>query len=346
MKDVKAIVYRYLTDVDFFNMYKPTGTETGGGVQLYIDFPTSAISVRHWQTFFNQVRDIQQRRVTRGPEWDFPVYSIGIPDTSIVQRLRIYQRRKASICIPNQNLNTRSANRVRAWHPARGFPQPQDPQNRHALPKGLVVYLVRIYENDIWAGWFLSDISAPSPCRNTLSVQLLQEMMDSDCSPGDAGFMSFRRNCLLIDETDSVAPFSAQVSGHTECVMAVSTSRHGTHRGTATRRIRSGARVERISRQRRQRTEDEIVQSLFGEDEDCPISVGPDEREFIVRVRQRNQRAVRDLKELYEHQCQITGDQFTFQKRDCTPYTEVHHLVPLGSGGADGLTPKNCTIVD
>ena len=115
MRVVRAIVFRYLTDADFFNMYKPTGTETGGGGQLYIDFRTSAISVRHWQTFFNQVRDIRQRQVRRGPEWDFPVHSIGTPDTSTVQRLRIYQRRDASICIPNQNLNTRSANRVRAW---------------------------------------------------------------------------------------------------------------------------------------------------------------------------------------------------------------------------------------
>ena len=30
MRRVRAIVYRYLTDADFFNMYKPTGTETGG----------------------------------------------------------------------------------------------------------------------------------------------------------------------------------------------------------------------------------------------------------------------------------------------------------------------------
>lgn len=340
MREVRAIVFRYLTDADFFNMYKPAGIETGGGGQLYIDFHTSAISVRHWQTFFNQVRDIRQRQVRRGPEWDFPVHSIGTPDTSTIQRLRIYQRRGASICIPNQNLNTRSANRVRAWHPARGFPQPQDPTNRRALPEGLVVYLVRTYENEVWAGWFLNDVSAPSACRDTLSTQLLQEMLDGDSSPGDVGFMSFRRNCLLIDETNDVAPFSAQGSGPTQGVATVSTTRHGTRRGSATQRTRAGAR---IPRRRKQRTEDEIVQSLFGEDEDCPTSVEPDTRKTVVRVRQRNQRAVRDLKELYEHQCQITDAQFTFLKRDGTPYTEVHHLVPLGTGGADN--PRNMIIV-
>ena len=37
MRVVRAIVFRYLTDADFFNMYKPTGTEIGGGGQLYID---------------------------------------------------------------------------------------------------------------------------------------------------------------------------------------------------------------------------------------------------------------------------------------------------------------------
>ena len=343
MREVRAIVFRYLTDVDFFNMYKPTGTEAGGGGQRYIDFRTSGISVHHWQTFFNQVMDIQQSQVRNGPEWDFPVHSIGVQDTSTVQRLRVYQRREASICIPNQNLNTRSPNRVLAWSPARGFPQPQDPTNRHTLPEGLVVYLVRTYENEVWAGWFLNDVSAPSPCRDTLSTQLLQEMLDGDSSPGDVGFMSFRSNCLLIDETNGAAPFSAQGSGATQGVVDVSTTRHGTRRGSATLGTRAGARIPRILRQRKQRTEDEIAQSLFGEDEDCSTSVEPDVIETVVRVRQRNQKAVRDLKELYEHQCQITGDRFTFLKRNGTPYTEVHHLVPLGSGGADN--PRNMIIV-
>ncbi|MGD8786977.1 MAG: hypothetical protein PVJ60_06095, partial [Phycisphaerales bacterium] len=292
MRVVRAIIFRYLTDADFFNMYKPTGTEAGGGGQLYIDFRTSAVSVHHWMKFFNNVRDIRQSQVKRGPEWDFPINSIGTQENSNVQRLRIYQRRAASICIPNQNINTRSANRVRAWNPIQGFPQPQDPANRHALPAGLVVYLVRTYENEVWAGWFLNDASAPSPCRDRLSTLMLREMLDGDSSTGDVGFMSFRKNCLLIDETNSAAPFFAQDSVSNQDLVTISTTRHGTHRRSATRRARTGTRGPRIPRRRRQRTEDEIVQSLFGEDEDCPTNVGLNVREAVVRVRQRNQKAV------------------------------------------------------
>ncbi len=49
------------------------------------------------------------------------------------------------------------------------------------------------------------------------------------------------------------------------------------------------------------------------------------------------------MKALYEHKCQITGEQYTFKKRDGTNYTEAHHLVPLGDGGADN--PLNMIIV-
>ena len=34
MKEVESVVYRYLTNADFFNTYKPRGTERGGGGRL------------------------------------------------------------------------------------------------------------------------------------------------------------------------------------------------------------------------------------------------------------------------------------------------------------------------
>lgn len=65
-------------------------------------------------------------------------------------------------------------------------------------------------------------------------------------------------------------------------------------------------------------------------------------KEVLVKVRIRNRKAVRALKKLYG-QCQIGGTDGVFQKRDGTPYLEVHHLVPLGEGGSDD--PKNMIVV-
>jgi hypothetical protein len=43
MQKVRSIIFRYLTTADFFNIYKPSGTEEGGGGQGYIDFPVNAV---------------------------------------------------------------------------------------------------------------------------------------------------------------------------------------------------------------------------------------------------------------------------------------------------------------
>src|SRR5437899_1252472 len=101
MKRIREIVYRFLTTTDFFNMYKPPGTEAGGGGQLYIDFPTSSVPVRLWRHFFHNVRGSNESRGTRGPRWTVPVRSVGIQRDEI-ERLVVYQRRPQTICIGNQ----------------------------------------------------------------------------------------------------------------------------------------------------------------------------------------------------------------------------------------------------
>ena len=58
---------------------------------------------------------------------------------------------------------------------------------------------------------------------------------------------------------------------------------------------------------------------------------------------QRNQKIVAALKALYGGRCQLTGDQFVFKKTDGELYCEAHHLLALGSGGAD--SPYNLVIV-
>ena len=48
-------IYRFLTHADFFNIYKPSGTEERGGGQSYIDIPVSKVSVNQWKEFFSGV---------------------------------------------------------------------------------------------------------------------------------------------------------------------------------------------------------------------------------------------------------------------------------------------------
>jgi 5-methylcytosine-specific restriction protein A len=54
----------------------------------------------------------------------------------------------------------------------------------------------------------------------------------------------------------------------------------------------------------------------------------------IQKVRKRDQAAARSVRKLYNN-CQISGDQFLFLNKQGKPYLEVHHLIPLGKGGAD-----------
>ena len=339
MKQAQSIIYRYLTEADFFNMYKPPKTEAGGGGQLYIDFLTSSIPVPSWDRFFNGVRNLKRTVVTNGPQWMFPIHSIGI--TSAKQTLRIYQRREASICIPNQNINTRSANRVHAWSPNNGFPKPDNPENRNSLPAGLAVYLVRTTDNKVWAGWFQQSDGIGEPCRNDAGRQLLDSMLNSK-KAGDVGMLEFVSKNLLLDTNTHAAPLVGVEPSNPSHVSATlnNVSELGqTENSTNTVKLRTSSTTTGSQ----SKTEDELTDFLFREDEKGNNEQLEQYREAVVTVRQRNQTIVQALKELYNNECQLTGQEFTFLKRDGTPYTEAHHLIALGQGGADD--PRNIIIV-
>ena len=95
--------------------------------------------------------------------------------------------------------------------------------------------------------------------------------------------------------------------------------------------------------QRKPRSEEEITKSLFDEDNSYASEPEDKLKEVIVKVRIRNAKAVQGLKELYQGRCQISGEQFTFTKKDGALYCEAHHLIPLGNEGAD--SPYNIIIV-
>jgi len=69
--------------------------------------------------------------------------------------------------------------------------------------------------------------------------------------------------------------------------------------------------------------------------------VPPRKRKVLAEVISRNLVLADRLKRLYHGRCQICGS--TFRKRDGSPYSESHHLVPLGRNGADA--PSNIVVL-
>jgi 5-methylcytosine-specific restriction enzyme A len=315
MRTAHTVIYRYLSNADFFNIYKPAGAEVGGGGQTYIDFLTRFIPIDDWRAFFQGIAAVIEDAGAQGPRWTVPINNIGIPARQRMQQVVIYQRRPASVCVSSQRLQGRGANRVIAWNPQFGFPEPVDPNNRFELPPGLAIYFVRTYEGEIWAGWF----QQPVIYRDPLAGDLLRQMLADD-EPGSVGILRFRQGQLSFDEEDPVRPFF-----------------------TIAREGQPGRNEDRVREPepRYDRSEELLLRSLFQEDENIPEN--PERREYVVAVRRRNSAAVRALKQLYRHECQVTGTRWIFRKRDGVNYTEAHHLIPLGEGGADD--PRNIIIV-
>lgn len=177
---------------------------------------------------------------------------------------------------------------------------------RQQLPKGLAVYFVRTESNKVYAGWFVNSGHYTDLCQDENARDILRGMLDNS-EPGDAGAIRVIGSTLHIDPSEAVAPFTS--SGV---------------------RVVPPAEVE----------EGEIFENVLLEEDE--YKEAPD-REIIIKVKSRNQKAVKALKKLYRGKCQITGGDQTFVKRDGTLYSEAHHLVPLGEGGADN--PKNIVVI-
>lgn len=325
MRTVQYIVFRYLTDADYFHIYKPTGTEAGGGGQSYIDFKTGAITPEEWQAFFSGTPS--EMRVD-GPRWTFPVWSIGINDS---QNLTIFQRRPQSFAISSQKITSSQSHRVYSWLPENGFPEPDDPTDRQACPDNLVIYIVRTTNDEYWAGWFQNT----NPSRDSAAARVIADMLPPAPVEGHAGFIN-ANGALLLDETDSTTPFYTS-QGQTVTSIPTAPLEPPTSPGTPPSRPPT-------PRTRPARSEEEIMEELFNDDESPDVPETAEITERIVRTRTRNARAISDLKRLYQGKCQITSDSFSFKKKNGDLYCEAHHLVALGEEGAD--SPFNIIIVN
>lgn len=205
MRPIRSIVYRYLTDADFYNMYKPHGSEAGGGGQTYIDFPTGDVSIAEWKKFFSDVTGIHETSRAQGPVWNVPIGSIGLAQTK--QMVGIYQRRLQSVSIANQTLDRPQTNRIDAWNPNHGFPQPADPTSRQQCPSGLVVFLVSTTDHTVWAGWFLNTASMPPSVHMDVRAHLADLLRARSMRKNRAGFIELSEPVVWLDETNPIQPF-------------------------------------------------------------------------------------------------------------------------------------------
>ncbi|WKZ37599.1 MAG: hypothetical protein QY332_06590 [Anaerolineales bacterium] len=302
------VIFRYLTFADYYNIYKPSGSEARGGGQTYIDFGIGSVTRENWQDFFNNARNVVSNLEGTALRWEFTIKSIGINRN---QTITIYQRREQTFSIAAQRIGSDHSNRVWAWHPDYGFPSPSNPADRQSRPDDLAVYLVRCNNGTIWAGWFQGRL----PCQDANTNEILSTMTNADSRNGYSGFLDLTEQNIFINEQNIQTTFVSQTT---------EVYRPAINRNTR-RQVQLAEEI----------TTDELLDNDF--------ETGGQQNRRVQLVLQRNKRAVRDLKRLYNGECQISGSQFTFTKLDGSLYSEAHHLIPLGLQGAD--SPFNIIIV-
>ena len=192
MRFVESIVFRELTNAEFFNINKPRGTERRGGGQSYIDFPLSAITIENWKSFFKSIASINE---PSGPKWTFTINSLGT--TKGNQEVTISQRRPSSVSIRSQKLASSQSNRIYAWRPdLTGFPEPPEPQ-KHSHIHNLHVYITKLDNDEYWAGWFHIE----EPEQNWPINEMLNRMFVES-----TGYLQFDNN-VAFEPTDDTWPF-------------------------------------------------------------------------------------------------------------------------------------------
>lgn len=163
--------------------------------------------------------------------------------------------------------------------------------------QNLVVYIVKTTDSEYWAGWFLQNQIPADWVGNASLSKMFTEV---------AGYLKFRRP-LFIEITNSTWGF------HFNAI-------------TIANEIPTDEDVE---------IEQELEDTSPRLQELIETHTHPEIVNRVMRIRQRNSRLVRNLKNLYGGRCQITGEQLTFVKRNGDFYSEVHHLIPLGENGSD-----------
>lgn len=172
------------------------------------------------------------------------------------------------------------------------------PNDYNPDSENLVVYILKTTDGEYWAGWLLQN-QVPA---NWVGNAALGRMFTDE----SAGYLKFRRK-LFVDTASRDWSFHFNAA-------------------TIANDIPTEQDVE---------TELELEDTSPRLQELIDAHTHPEIVNRVMRIRQRNNRLVRNLKTLYEGRCQITGEQLTFLKRNGEWYSEVHHLIPLGENGSD-----------
>ena len=317
LAELTELVFRQITPADFFNINKAPGTEDRGGGQSYIDVPVRNVDLDTWHSFFANVEPEETRS---GPLWTVEINSLGGLGS---QEVAIGQRRDASVNIRSQKLQSRSSNRVLAWHPDHGG-FPRAPANMYSsedprvieLTAGVRIFILKTDQDEYWAGWLRTEEIQRLAAVDARFEEMLVE---------PAGHISFDPTVEL-DVASLKDPFGVKPQ-------AVPDAEPDSELNE------SGSKIKSPYNAKAGRTEESIATDLF---EDDRSSQEVKKTQKVIETFERNRKAVRELKRLYKT-CQITGDDFVFAKANGEPYLEVHHLVPLGEGGSDD--PANLVVI-
>jgi len=323
MKNVSELIFRQITPADFFNINKKPKKKAKGGGQSYIDVPIKNVDLPTWHSFFG---DITPEDTKSGPLWKVDIHSLGGLGS---QEIEIGRRRGASVNIRSQKLFSRNSNRVFAWHPDKGG-FPRAPANMTSaddprvieLAAGVRVFILKTDDHEYWAGWLTTE-----EVERLSATDARFEVMLSE----PAGHIHFKSvvelNEASLRDPFSLHPLETFELADTEVVEFPDEN------------LKPGPKNNRPYNAKSGRTEDDIAAELFQDD---AASSKAKKTEKVIKIFERNRKAVRDLKKLYKT-CQITGDQYVFPKLNDEPYLEVHHLIPLGEGGSDH--PANLVVI-
>jgi len=294
-KPVDSLVLRRMTYADFRHINKVGGEEKGGGGQSYIDFPIKDIALKSWIAFLGKKTGTG---AGKRPQWDFNVNSLGI---TAQKKIRIYQRRQASVSIASQKIHSKSSNRVPAWHPDNSFPVDYNPASDN-----LVIYIAKTTDKEYYAGWFLkNEIPKNWPVNAELKKIFEEE---------SAGYIKFN-SLVFIDTENKEWAFSFDPKA-----------------------IENQIKTEETKDDDLRDEDTSPKLAKLADSNEKPAIV-----ERILKIRQRNDKIVKNLKKLYKGRCQISGDTLTFKKSNGELYSEVHHLIPLGENGSDAY--ENAIVV-
>lgn len=170
------------------------------------------------------------------------------------------------------------------------------PEDYNPDIENLVIYIIKTTNSEFWAGWFLkNDIPKDWSINDFLRRLFIED---------SAGYVKFRKK-VFIDTTNKTWPFYFDTK----------------------------------TSENQEKSEEDVEEDLAEEDTSIKLqdlkSFKPEIRERLLKIRKRNPQVVNHLKVLYGGKCQLTGEKYTFLKKDGKLYSEVHHLIPLGEQGSD-----------